>query len=117
MVISSLCRAMKKINEKVVGLIILCGILLSFLGIYKCPLNLFLGISCPGCGMTRAYIALLNFDLMKAFEWYPLFPIPIIVVVYMFFRKKLVKLHKYELKMVVAISLWFIVTWVIRLLL
>lgn len=111
---------MKKNSEKIVGFTILflviIGALLAFLGVYQCPLRLLLGIPCPGCGMTRAYIALFKLDFKKAFELHPLFIVPIAVAVYMLFRRKMKKLHKYEFKMTVAVLSLFIVTWIIRLL-
>lgn len=38
-----------------------------------CPFLFLSGISCPGCGMTRAWLALLRLDLSSAFAWHPLF--------------------------------------------
>ena len=35
-------------------------------------INIF-GIPCPACGITRAYISLLRFDIREAFRWHPLF--------------------------------------------
>ncbi|MBQ7534289.1 MAG: DUF2752 domain-containing protein [Stomatobaculum sp.] len=46
---------------------------LQLLGI-TCPIKFITGISCPGCGMTRAWISVLVFhDLHKAFHYHPLF--------------------------------------------
>ena len=46
---------------------------LQLLGI-TCPIKFVTGISCPGCGMTRAWISALVFhDLHKAFHYHPLF--------------------------------------------
>lgn len=45
------------------------------------------GIPCPGCGMTRAYIALLHLDFRAAFYYHPLFwMVPLCIIV--FFIKK-----------------------------
>ena len=38
-----------------------------------CPFRFFLGISCPGCGMTRAILAALHLDFSPAFAYHPLF--------------------------------------------
>ena len=38
-----------------------------------CPFRFFLGISCPGCGMTRAILAALHLDFSAAFAYHPLF--------------------------------------------
>ena len=37
-----------------------------------CPLALFAGIPCPGCGLTRATIALFHGDLGAALRFHPL---------------------------------------------
>lgn len=42
---------------------------------YKCPVKFLFGIDCPSCGMTRAFLALMNFDLHLAFSYHPLFPV------------------------------------------
>ncbi len=39
-----------------------------------CPIKYITGISCPGCGMTRAWLSLLlRGDLEAAFHYHPLF--------------------------------------------
>lgn len=38
---------------------------------YRCPLRWTFGISCPGCGMTRAAMALLRLDFAGAFLAHP----------------------------------------------
>ena len=39
-----------------------------------CPIKYITGISCPGCGMTRAWLSLLlRGDLKAAFHYHPLF--------------------------------------------
>ncbi len=44
----------------------------TFLG-SLCPFRQMTGFSCPGCGMTRAYRALLSGDIRGAFYYHPLF--------------------------------------------
>lgn len=64
---------------------------------YHCPIKTIIGISCPGCGMTRALISALCFDFSKAFHYHPLFPITIIELIYLFFRKSFKVNKKAEL--------------------
>ena len=40
-----------------------------------CPLALFAGIPCPGCGLTRATLALLHGDVHTALRFHPLVPV------------------------------------------
>lgn len=56
---------------------------------FGCPFRLLTGISCPGCGMTRALSALLKLDFTLAYEMHPLvFLLPLAVLI--FFLRKLV---------------------------
>ncbi len=49
-----------------------------------CPIRFVTGVSCPGCGMTRAWLALLRLDFAGAFYYHPLFLMPAAaLVVYM----------------------------------
>ena len=41
-----------------------------------CPIKYVTGISCGGCGMTRAYLSLLHLDFAGAFHYHPLFFLP-----------------------------------------
>ena len=50
-------------------------ILESVFGI-TCPILFLTGISCAGCGMSRAWIALLHFNIHEAFMYHPLFFLP-----------------------------------------
>ena len=38
-----------------------------------CPIKFITGISCAGCGMTRAWLAVLHLDFKTAFYYHPLF--------------------------------------------
>lgn len=37
-----------------------------------CPIHYFTGLECPGCGNTRAVVALLRFDIRSALKYNPL---------------------------------------------
>lgn len=68
-----------------IGIVI--TIILIILSLYlldiKCIFKLLYGISCPGCGLTRAYKSLINLDIASAMYFHPLFwTIPIIVFLY-----------------------------------
>ncbi|MDD3369380.1 MAG: DUF2752 domain-containing protein [Lachnospiraceae bacterium] len=60
--------------------------ILHLLGI-GCPIRFFTGISCPGCGMTRSWIALLHCNIADAFRYHPLFLLPPIWVIFYFFQQ------------------------------
>ena len=71
----------KSVMDKVAAflLVVLLYVFFHVAGI-GCPIRFVTGISCPGCGMTRAYIALLHFDLAQATFFHPLWPLPMIFV-------------------------------------
>lgn len=50
-----------------------------------CPIKFLTGISCMGCGMTRAFLALLKPDIKGAFSFHPLiFLMPVMAALYIF---------------------------------
>lgn len=108
-------KRIKKIWEKykireMVGVILIVFLydrVLSFLGI-SCPIQYATGISCAGCGMTRAWIALLHLDFGQAFYFHPLFwLVPIAVGVLLF--KNRIHAIVYKIFWIICISLFLIV--------
>lgn len=77
-----------------------------------CPIKFMTGISCAGCGMSRAWLSVLKGDIHKAFYYHPLFwTIPFILIVYLFRHRIPEKvLHILE----VIIIVMFIGTWLYR---
>ena len=51
------------------------GAAAALLLVYHCPFRYIFGVSCPGCGMTRALVAAVFSDLETAFGFHPLFPL------------------------------------------
>lgn len=74
--------------------VIIISILLDLTGV-GCPIRYVTGISCAGCGMTRAWKSVLHLDFMRAFYYHPLYwAVPIMGGLYLVrnrFRKKQVK--------------------------
>ena len=87
-------------------------ILMSKLTGYGCPIRRVTGFSCPGCGMTRAYIALLSGDIRGAFYYHPLFLLPIPAAALIIAEKKIPP-RAYNISMAVIASL-FIAVYIIR---
>jgi len=86
--------------------------LLHVIGI-GCPIKFISGISCGGCGMTRAWLSVLHLDFRSAFYYHPLFLLlPVYAFVY-FFRNKLG--HKvFDVINLLFITL-FVLVYIIRL--
>lgn len=56
-----------------------------------CPIRWLTGISCAGCGMSRAWLALLRLDLSAAFAYHPLFWLPVPAALVLLLRHRLPK--------------------------
>lgn len=76
-----------------------------------CPIKFVSGISCLGCGMTRAVGSVLKLDFAKSFYYHPLWVLlPVWVVIY-FLRKKInIKVIKvlFGLTMAAFVVVYFI---------
>lgn len=82
-----------EVITSVTAVVVLYVILESF-GV-TCPIKYITGISCAGCGMSRAWIALLHFNLHEAFMYHPLFFLPPVVVIVMLLKSKInIKFYK-----------------------
>ena len=98
-----------KNNIKAISVILLFYIAIESIGI-TCPIKFLTGISCAGCGMSRAFLAALKVDFVSAFHFHPLFWLVIPTVLLFVFRNK-VRLFKICFILIVAI---FIITYLIR---
>lgn len=80
----------REYRTDVAGLLTIAGccLVMAVVGL-PCPILYLTGISCAGCGMTRAWIALLHLDLRTAYFYHPLFWIPVVAVVIMLFKKRI----------------------------
>lgn len=70
--------------------IVLFYVLLESLGV-TCPIRFLTGISCAGCGMSRAWLSLLRLDLAGALYYHPLFWLPIPAAALLLFHRRLPK--------------------------
>ena len=65
-------------NAKRPLLFLSCAAAILFIvitGIVRCPFDLFLGIPCPLCGITRAFLALSRGEIASSFYYHPLWPL------------------------------------------
>ncbi len=74
------------LKDRLLLMFYLAGIYVLFTLLHiGCPIRFATGISCPGCGMTRAYYSLLHLDFGLALHYHPLFMlVPLMVVLYLF---------------------------------
>lgn len=62
---------------------------------FGCPFKWITGISCPGCGMTRAFFSLISGDFIAAWNFHPLIYFLPLVIVPLYFKKKLSRKENY----------------------
>lgn len=65
-------------------------LLLQAMGI-TCLIKFVTGISCPGCGMTRAWLSFLTGHPHRAFAYHPLFLVLVPVAAYLILRIVLIR--------------------------
>lgn len=53
-----------------------------------CPIKALTGLNCPGCGITRMFVALFHGDIYQAFRYNPLvfIELPIIAILILLYR-------------------------------
>lgn len=56
---------------KAACLLVFYTIMVNLIFHHFCPMVIFTGIPCPGCGMTRALFEILQFDFADAWEMHP----------------------------------------------
>ena len=74
MKITALRVESKQINKSgILKFSLLLFVVCTFYFFVGCPFYKTTGVPCPGCGMTRAYKALLTGHFFEAFHWHPLY--------------------------------------------
>lgn len=87
-------------------------VLIEAMGI-TCPILFLTGISCAGCGMSRAWISLLCGDLAGAFAFHPLFWLPVPAAALLIFRQRMpVRVFRWGIGIICAL---FLVVYLVRL--
>lgn len=87
-------------------------ILLETIGI-TCPIKFITGISCGGCGMSRAWLSVLRGDLHSAFYFHPLFfTVPFMMLTLFFYSK----IPKKSRRIIICVFIFlFLSVYIIRL--
>lgn len=87
--------------------------IIELLGV-TCPIKYLTGISCAGCGMSRAWLSVLHGDISMAFYYHPLFLLVIPMIILFFLKDRFSsKIRKILICIFVSI---FLVTYLVRLL-
>ncbi len=109
-------RKIKDLKSKLTLTLIYAVILLLF-WIHKLPCVFlrFLGIRCPGCGMSHAIWAALRLDFAAAFCYHPMFWAMPILYLYFLYDGKLFGKKCIDYGFLIFCGVGFLVNWIIRL--
>lgn len=96
---------------------------LAFLGVLAlwilldvgCVWQNLLGIPCLGCGMTRAYAALLHGDLRAAFSLHFMFPVLPLLYLEILFDGRLFRRYWVDIAFLSAVGAGFLLHWLLLL--
>ena len=80
-----------------------------------CWIKSLFGIPCPGCGMTRAYVRVLHFDFMGAFQYHAMFWAMPILLLYYLFDGKIIRNKWVNNGILILIGVGFLINWIIQL--
>lgn len=106
---------MKKYKEYILPLAV-AAIIYAFFHIigFGCPIKFFSGISCPGCGMTRALLSALRLDFSSAVKFHPLvFLLPFIPLGVILYECGKIRKKQWSI-LTAAFCVTFITVWLYR---
>lgn len=104
-------RKNKSTIEVVLAIIVVYAILFAT-GI-GCPIKYLTGISCAGCGMTRAMLSAVRLDFQGAFYYHPLFFLMVPTAIALVFKEKIPK--KIFRVGLIILCILFVLVYLIRL--
>lgn len=78
-----------------------------------CPIKFLTGISCLGCGMTRAWLSLIRLDFKSAFFYHPGFWIPPLMLPLFLWKNK--KFNKVYYFFIFTAIILFVIIYCVRL--
>lgn len=103
-------------KEKLLSCLLAAAIVVGmYLFDIPCLFRVVFNLACPGCGMTRAYVSLLRFEIRQAFEYNAMFwSAPILLLLYLF-DGRLFKCKRLNYGLSVLVCAGLFVNWIVRL--
>ena len=109
-------RIWQKYSSFIIAIVSLAAVVILMWAFnIPCPIKHLTGLSCAGCGMSRAYFSALTLDLESAFSYHPLWiilPFSLIAIAILSGKKKA---RAVNTVFYCTLGL-FIIVWIIRLL-
>ncbi|MBR2223847.1 MAG: DUF2752 domain-containing protein [Christensenellaceae bacterium] len=99
-------------NKLIITAIYLLAAALLYLSGIGCVFRYFLGIICPGCGMTRALLSALRLDFAAAWNYHPMFWSVPILYLYFIFEEKLFRNRAFSITLFSIIGTGFAINWI-----
>ena len=96
-------------------ILVIGGAAALYLSGIRCVWDYLFGIKCPGCGMTRAYLALFKLDFKNALAFNPMFWSVPVIFLYILFDGKLFKNKVLNYLLIAAIGCGFFINYILRL--
>lgn len=102
-------------KDKMLTLVLLAAVLGAYLLLrIPCPVQHFLHIPCPCCGMTRAWRLVLQGDFAAAFQMHGMFwSVPLLMVLYIFDCKIFPKKWLNDI-LLYSLALGFGINWILH---
>lgn len=79
-----------------------------------CFFKEFFGISCPGCGMSRAVLSVIKFDFVAAFSYHPMFWSLPVLYIYFLFGGKVFNKKWLDYGILIFIAFGFLINFVLK---
>ena len=95
-------------QKKSYRIILIAAVLIFYLFGPGCPQQALFGISCMGCGMTRAYIQFFHGNIKGAFFYHPAFWTVPIAAVLLLFHNKIPKKIRYAVLTFIFLIFFFV---------
>lgn len=80
-----------------------------------CPFRKLTGVPCPGCGMSRAWLAVLHGNFKEAFHYHPLFWIIPVLMIFILWDGQIFSSQKANSLFAVGLAAAVGICWIIRL--
>ncbi len=104
-----------KKQKIIIAIVYLIVVALFYFFDWPCVFVKMFGICCPGCGMTRAWLSVLQFDFISAFKFHPMFFTIPVIAFYLVFDGAFAKNKKLNYMILSLIAFGFIINWIFKL--